>query len=144
LVAEFAEEVEDEDERLPVPNPEVAAAASAAPIIVDPGMWLSMVNVKPPQLTDLEIESMKKFILDYKRYAQKCPEQLLRSIQFILEDHLDVIENSEMTRREVMGLNRDGFIQIMLQMYQANSNRKWRLLKERENGEFGSHSKHIH
>jgi hypothetical protein len=130
LVAEFAEEVEDEDEGLPVPNPEVAVAAPAGPIAVDPGMWLSMVNVKPPQLADLEIESMKKFILDYKRYAQKCPEQLLRSMQqFILEDHLDVIiENSEMARREVMGLNRDGFIQIMLQMHQANSSRKWRLL----------------
>jgi hypothetical protein len=25
-------------------------------------MWLSMVNVKPPQLMDLEVENMKKFI----------------------------------------------------------------------------------
>jgi radical SAM superfamily enzyme with C-terminal helix-hairpin-helix motif len=65
LVAEFAEEVEDEDEELPVPNPEVAAAAPAAPIAVYPGMWLSMVNVNPAQLADLEIESMKIFILDY-------------------------------------------------------------------------------
>ena len=73
---------------------------------------------------------MKKFILDYKRYAQKCPAQLLRSMQqFILEDHLEVIiENSEEARGDVMGLNRDGFIQIMLQMHQANSSRKWRLL----------------
>jgi hypothetical protein len=31
--------------------------------------------------------------------------------QFMLEDHLDVIiENSEMARREVIGLNRNGFI----------------------------------
>jgi hypothetical protein len=97
-----------------------------APIAVALGMWLSMVNIKPPQLADLEIESMKKFILDYKRYAQKCPQQLLRSMQqFILEDHLDVnIENSEMARLEVMGQNRDGFIQITLQMHQANSSRK--------------------
>jgi hypothetical protein len=59
LVAEFAEEVKDEDEGLPVLNPEVAAAAPAAPIGVVPGMWLSMVNVKPPQLADLEIEGLK-------------------------------------------------------------------------------------
>jgi len=49
-------------------------------------MWLNMVNVKPLYLADLEIESMKKFILDYKWYSQKCPRQLLRNIQqFILE-----------------------------------------------------------
>ena len=35
----------------------------------------------------LEIESMKKFILQYKRYSQKCPRQLLRSMQqFVLGD----------------------------------------------------------
>ena len=30
------------------------------PLAVDPGMWLNMVNVKPPYLVDLEIERMKK------------------------------------------------------------------------------------
>jgi len=29
--------------------------------------------IKLPHLADLEVESMKKFILDYKRYSQKCP-----------------------------------------------------------------------
>ena len=42
---------------------------------------LSMVNVKSPHLSDLEVESMKKFILDYKRCSQKCPRQLLRKMQ---------------------------------------------------------------
>jgi len=52
-----------------------------------PGMWLNMVNVNPPYLADLEIESMKKIILDYKRYSQRCPRQLLRNMQqFVLED----------------------------------------------------------
>ena len=37
----------------------------APPLTLDPGMLLNMVNVKPPYLADLEIESMKKFILDY-------------------------------------------------------------------------------
>ena len=36
-----------------------------------------MVNVKSPHLTDLEIESMKKIILDHnRRYRQKFPRQL--------------------------------------------------------------------
>jgi len=51
-----------------------------------------MVNVKPPHLSDLEVESMKKFILDYKGYSQKCPRQLLRRMQqFILDEQLDDI-----------------------------------------------------
>ena len=67
-------------------------AAAAIPSPIDPGMGLSMVNVKPPHLSDLEVESMKKFILDYKRYCQKCPQQLLRKMQqFILEEKLEVI-----------------------------------------------------
>ena len=41
------------------------------PLAMDPGMWLNIVNVKPPYLLDLEIDGMKNFILEYKRYAQK-------------------------------------------------------------------------
>jgi len=37
------------------------------PLAMDPGMWINMVNLKPPYL-DLEVESMKKIILEYKRY----------------------------------------------------------------------------
>ena len=51
------------------------------PLAMYPGMWLNMVNIKPPSLVNLEIESMKKIILEYKRYAQKGPRQLLRSMQ---------------------------------------------------------------
>ena len=51
-----------------------------------------MVNVKPQYLVDLEVESTKKYILEYKRYAQKCPHQLLRSMQqFILEKNLEIM-----------------------------------------------------
>ena len=121
---------DDEEGAFEEEMPPRAPRAAAAPIAVDPGMWLSMVNVKPPHLVDLEIDTMKKFILDYKRYAQKCPQPLLRNMQqFILDDHLEVIiENSEIVRLEVMGLERDKFIGIMLQMHQANSSRKWRLM----------------
>ena len=59
---------------------------------IDHGMWLNMVNVKPPHLADLEVKFVKKIILDYKRYGQKCPRQLLRNMQqFILEEQLEVI-----------------------------------------------------
>ena len=107
-----------------------AAAAAVAPIAMDPGMWLSMVNVKPPQWVDLEIENMKKFILDYKRYAQKCPQPLLRSMQqFILDEHLDVIIHScGETRAYVMAQDRDNFTAIMLSIHNATSSRKWRLM----------------
>ena len=30
------------------------------PLATDPGIWLNIVNVKPPYLVDLEVESMKK------------------------------------------------------------------------------------
>ena len=66
------------------------------PAAINSGMWLNMVNVKTPYLADLELESMKKFILDYKRYSQKCPQQLLRRMQqFILEEQLEVICDEE-------------------------------------------------
>ena len=53
---------------------------------------MNMVDVNHPYLPDLEIESMKKFILEYKRYSQKCLRQLLRNMQqFILEEHMEMI-----------------------------------------------------
>ena len=39
--------------------------AAEFPVAIDRGMWLNMANVKPPHLSDLEVESMKKFILGY-------------------------------------------------------------------------------
>ena len=101
-----------------------------APLAMDPGLWINMVNVKPPFLSDLEIESMKKFILEYKRYSQKCPRQLLRSMQqFVLEEHLDVLcSEAGMKLEEIMELARDDFITAMLRLHQANSSRKWRLM----------------
>jgi len=104
--------------------------AIVAPLAMDPGMWLNMVNVKPPYLVDLEVDSMKKFILEYKRYSQKCPRQLLRSIQqFVLEEHMEIIcaeDGQEL--EEVMELGRDEFISLMLKIHQADSSRDWRLL----------------
>ena len=72
---EILEEREDVPVRIRIPagRARVGPPAAAIPAAIDPGMWLSMVNVKPPHLADLEVESMKKFILDYKRYSQKCP-----------------------------------------------------------------------
>ena len=48
--------------------------AVVAPLAMDPGMCLNMVNVKPPYLVDLELDSMMKFILEYKRYSQNSQD----------------------------------------------------------------------
>ncbi len=90
---------------------------------MDPGLWLNVVNVKPPYLLDLEIENMKNFILEYKRYSQKCPRQLLCSMQqFVLEEHMEVLcSEAEMEMEEIMELARDDFITAMLRLHQANS-----------------------
>ena len=80
------------EEVVRVPHGRARPPAVIAPLAMDPGLWLNMVNVKPPYLSDLEIKSMKKFILEYKRYSQKCPRQLLRSMQqFVLEEHMEVL-----------------------------------------------------
>ena len=75
--------------RIRIPGARVRGGPLAGAILIqiDPGMWLSMVNVKPNHLADLEVENMKEFILDYKQLSQKCPRQFLRKIQqFILEE----------------------------------------------------------
>ena len=75
-----------------------------------------MVNFKPPHLSYLEVESMKKFILDYKRYSQKCPRQLLWKMQqFILEEQLDVICDEDGREfEEIVELDKEYFIHVML------------------------------
>ena len=57
------------EEVVRAPHGRARPPAVIAPLIIDPGLWLNMVNVKPPYLSELEIESMKKFILEYKRYS---------------------------------------------------------------------------
>ena len=64
-----------------VPQRRVHDPVVVSALALDPEMWLNMVDVKPPYLADLEIEMMKKFILDYKRYSQKCPRERLRCMQ---------------------------------------------------------------
>ena len=86
-----------------------------------------MINVKPPHLSDLEVESMKKFILDYKRYSQKCPRQWLRKMQqFMLEEQLEVISDEDgRDYEEFVELEKEEIVQVMLKIHQANSSRKW-------------------
>ena len=55
---------EMEEALVRVPQRIVRGPVVAPQLALDPGMWLNMVNVKPPYLADLEIESMKKFMLD--------------------------------------------------------------------------------
>ena len=83
-------------------------------------MWLNMVNVKPPHLADLEVESMKKFNLDYKRYSQKYPRKLLRKmLQFILEVQLEVsCDNDGREYEEIIELEKEELIRVMLRLHQ--------------------------
>ena len=47
--------------------------------------------------------------------------------QFILEEQLEVIcDVNSRDYEEVVELEKDGFIQVMLKIHQAYSNRKWR------------------
>ena len=56
------------EEVVRAPHGRVRPPAVISPLVMDPGLWLNMVNVKSPYLLDLKIESMKKLILEYKRY----------------------------------------------------------------------------
>ena len=83
--------------------------AEPIPDSINPGMWLNMVNVKPPDLADLETECMKKFILDYKRYGQKCPV-LQKMKQFILEEQLEVCDKDGREYKEFLEYEKEEFI----------------------------------
>jgi len=61
----------------------VCGPAVALSLALDPGMWLNMLIMKPPYLPDLVIESMKKLILDCKRYSRKCPRQLSHATGYL-------------------------------------------------------------
>jgi hypothetical protein len=113
--------------RIPGARARSGPPAAAIPAPFDPGMWLSMVNVKPPHLADLEVESMKKFILDYKRYSQKCPRLLLRKMQqFILEEQLEVICDKDGREYEkIAELEKEEFIQVMLKQIPVVKGAVW-------------------
>ena len=66
----------------------------------------------------------------YIRYTQKCPRQLLQSMQqFVLEEDVEIMCSECGEEMEnFMALARDEFISAMLRMHAANSSRKWRLL----------------
>ena len=89
-----------------------------------------MLNVKSPHMAHLEVESMKKFILNNNIYSQKFPLQLLREMQqIILEEQLDVIcDNDARYFEEIVEFEKEEFVQIMLRLHQANSSRKWRMM----------------
>jgi len=75
-----------------------------------------------PYLADLEVESMKKFILDHKRFSQKC-------LRLFLNNNLFWRSSSRLSAMKKASLNkrREKFIQVML--HQANSSRKWGSMK---------------
>ena len=44
------------EEVVRVPLGRAIPPAVAAPLAMDPGMWLNMVNIKPPYFVDLEVD----------------------------------------------------------------------------------------
>ena len=44
------------EEVVRAPHGRARPPAIVAPLAMDPGMWLNMVNVKPPYLVDLEVD----------------------------------------------------------------------------------------
>ena len=66
--------------------------------------------------------------MEHKRFAQKCPRQLLRSmLQFVLEEYLDIMcsEAGDEMGDFMILLARDEFISAMLRMHAADSSQKW-------------------
>ena len=57
------------------------------PLTMDPGMWLNMVNLKPPYLVDLKVESTKKLFWSKRdmlrnvlvNYSGQCSDSFWRS-----------------------------------------------------------------
>jgi len=139
------EEILEEREAVPLRIRIPGARARGGPPAAISGMWLSMVNVKPPHLADLEVESMKKFILDYKRYTQKSPRKLLRKMQqFILEEKLKVIcDEDGRNFEEIVESEKEEFIQVMLRLHQANLSRKWRSMVKNAKMEKSDLSQHL-
>ena len=56
--------------------------------------------------------------MEYKRYAQKCPRQLLRSVQqFVQEEDFEIMcSEAGKEMDDFMLLARDDFIIVMLRM----------------------------
>jgi len=75
-LAAVDEEDSDDNEEMDeaparVPQRKLRGLAVAPPLALNPGMWCNMVNMKLPYLADLEIESIKNFILDYNKVFSK-------------------------------------------------------------------------
>jgi len=64
------------------------------------------------KLSLADLESMQKFILDYKRYSQKRPRQLLRKMkQLILEDQIEIIcDEDNREYEDIVELEQEEFI----------------------------------
>ena len=95
---------------------------------MDPGMWLNMVNVKPPYLVDLVIESMKNLFWSISVTLINVLVNFRSMQQFVLEEHLEIMCKSGEEMEEFMLLAQDDLISAILHTHAANSSRKWRLL----------------
>ena len=88
----------DVEEVVRAPHERVRPPAVIAPLTMDPGLWLNIVNVKPPYSLDLEIDSMKKVYSEvqeifseeapdnfYARCMHRCIQELSKTWMILFE-----------------------------------------------------------
>ena len=110
--------------RIRIPRARNRPPAVSIPAPIDPGMWLSMVNVERPHLSDLEVENSSWIT---RGIANNVHDNCYGKQQFILEEQLDVICDEDGREfKEIVELEKEEFIQVMLRLHQANSSRKCR------------------
>ena len=110
--------------RIRIPGARNRPPAVSIPAPIDPGMWLSILNVKPHHLSDLEVENSSWIT---SGIANNVHDNCYGKQQFILEEQLDVICDEDGREfEEIVELENEEFIQVMLRLHQANSSRKCR------------------
>ena len=110
--------------RIRIPGARNRPPAVSIPAPIDPGMWLSILNVKPPHLSDLEVENSSWIT---SGIANNVNDNCYGKKQFILEEQLDVICDEDGREfEEIVELENEEFIQVMLRLHQSNSSRKCR------------------
>ena len=76
------------------------------------------------QVIGLELDPQKQ---------QFLPQSIWKMKQFILEEQLEIICDEDGREfEEIVELEKEEFIQIMLRFHQANSSRKWGMVKNAE------------
>lgn len=84
---------------------------------------MQATQVKLPRLHNLELESIYKFMLDYKQYELHCPSPAVQLPQaFVLHDELEVIADANLLRvKELLRESKEEFFESMCTILHARS-----------------------